>query len=45
MKFKCQKCKKTFNSEEDAGIHSKKNPGHNRFDFETIDVIKQVVER
>jgi hypothetical protein len=44
MQFKCQKCKKFFNSEEEAGVHSKKNKGHNRFDFETIGVIKDVVE-
>jgi len=44
MKFKCQKCKKIFNTEEECGEHSVNSKGHNRFDFETIGVIKQVIE-
>jgi uncharacterized C2H2 Zn-finger protein len=42
MQFKCQKCKKIFSTEEECGEHSAKNKGHNRFDFKTIGVIKEV---
>jgi hypothetical protein len=42
MQFKCQKCKKILSSEDEARQHSKENAGHNRFDFKTIGIVREV---